>query len=203
MIKNIVFDLGRVLVEFSPAIYLERFGLGEETNQLLNQIVFHSEEWVDCDRGKYENNTDIKEILCEKHPEHADKIRLVLTDDWVEMLLIKPETVKFLETLKNDGYKIFILSNLSKQSLDYLSKYDFFKLVDGGVYSYQVHLVKPDPAVYSELLNKYALVPEETIFIDDLENNIKAAKDMNIHGVVFKNIEQVEKEVNELIESNS
>ena len=72
---------------------------------------------------------------------------------------------------------------------------NFFDYVDGGIYSYQVKLCKPDKRIYTELLTKYNLKPEETIFIDDREDNIKAAKELGIHGIIFQNVENTEKEI--------
>ena len=63
MIKNIVFDLGRVLIEFNPTEYLRSFGFDEKTNTMLSNIIFKSEDWIKCDRGEYTNNSDLNRIL--------------------------------------------------------------------------------------------------------------------------------------------
>ena len=68
MIKNIVFDLGKVLIDFNPMEYLRRFGFCDKVNQILSEIIFSSTDWEDCDRGKQEKNSDLVEILCDKNP---------------------------------------------------------------------------------------------------------------------------------------
>lgn len=199
MIKNIVFDLGRVLVNFESREYLKEFGYDDKTVEKLNEIIFKSQEWLSCDSGAYENNTDIAEILIEKYPDYSEMIKKVLTKEWVKMLTLKEDTAEYLKELKSRGFKIYILSNLSKESYDYNSKYEFFKYTDGGVYSYEVKKIKPNPEIYTELLKKYNLIPEETIFIDDVKENIDAANKLKINGVIFENLDQVKKEVETLI----
>ena len=199
MIKNIVFDLGKVLIEVNPVEYLKPFGFDDNTNEELSKLIFHSEEWIQCDAGKYAKNTEIADILCEKFPVYAEKIKLVLTDNWVKMLVRKEETIEFLRELKNRNFKIYILSNLSEQSYQFIKEYDFFELVDGGIYSYEEKLCKPDRKIYKKLLEKYSLIPEETIFIDDHKENIEVAKKMGIYGVIFADLEKVKREVEEMI----
>ena len=199
MIKNIVFDLGRVLVNFESREYLKEFGYDDKTVEKLNEIIFKSQEWLSCDSGTYENNTDIAEILIEKYPDYSEMIKKVLTKEWVKMLTLKEDTAEYLKELKSRGFKIYILSNLSKESYDYNSKYEFFKYTDGGVYSYEVKKIKPNPEIYTELLKKYNLIPEETIFIDDVKENIDATNKLKINGVIFENLDQVKKEVETLI----
>lgn len=202
MIKNIVFDLGRVLIDWEAKKYLKSFGYDDETVDKLNKIVFTGEEWLDCDKGKYERNTDLVEILSEKYPEHAEKIAKILTKDWVKILKLKEDSSEYLIKLKQQGFKIYILSNLSKESYEHNSKYEFFKFIDGGIYSFESKKIKPDQRIYIELLEKYNLIPEETIFIDDMEENINIANDLKINGVIFNNLEQVKKDVSSIIENN-
>lgn len=202
MIKNIVFDLGRVLIDWEAKKYIKSFGYDDETVDKLNEIIFTSEEWLDCDKGKYERNTDLVEMLSKKYPEHAEKIAKILTKDWVKILKLKEDSSEYLINLKQQGFKIYILSNLSKESYDHNSKYEFFKYIDGGIYSFESKKIKPDHRIYIELLEKYNLVPEETIFIDDIEENVNIANDLKINGIIFNNLEQVKKDVERVIENN-
>ena len=188
-----------ILVNFESREYLKEFGYDDKTVEKLNEIIFKSQEWLSCDSGTYENNTDIAEILIEKYPDYSEMIKKVLTKEWVKMLTLKEDTAEYLKELKSRGFKIYILSNLSKESYDYNSKYEFFKYTDGGVYSYEVKKIKPNPEIYTELLKKYNLIPEETIFIDDVKENIDAANKLKINGVIFENLDQVKKEVETLI----
>lgn len=202
MIKNIVFDLGRVLIDWEAKKYIKSFGYDDETVEYLNKVVFCGEEWLDCDKGKYERNTDLVEMLSKKYPEHAEKIAKILTKDWVKILKLKEDSSEYLINLKQQGFKIYILSNLSKESYDHNSKYEFFKYIDGGIYSFESKKIKPDHRIYIELLEKYNLVPEETIFIDDIEENVNIANNLKINGIIFNNLEQVKKDVERVIENN-
>lgn len=198
MIKNIVFDLGAVLVTFNPEKYLKQYGWDENTNQELKKIIFNSEEWEECDRGKYKNNSDLVKVLCDSNPAYADKIRLVLNKNWVKLLCLKEDTADFLKELKQKGFKIYVLSNLSEESYEFIKNYDFWEHVDGGVFSYLEKMCKPDLRIYEILLQRYELVPGETIFIDDVEKNIEAAEKIGMHGIIFQQLERVKREVEDL-----
>lgn len=129
-----------------------------------------------------------------------NEIKLVLQKDWVKMNSIKENTVKFLKDLKNQGYKIYILSNISGDSYKFVSQYDFFDFVDGGVYSYELHICKPNKEIYKKLLDKYNLEPKDTIFIDDMLPNIKSANELGINGIQFTTLNEVKQKVKILID---
>ena len=166
MIKNIVFDLGRVMVDFDPIAYMRSFGFPEEDVLLLNRVVFGL-DWFLHDRGDYETIGDLCEALAQRYPSHAEQIRTVLAGPWEEMHVLNPGSAAYMAELKDRGYHIYILSNLSVESHAYVSKYDFFRLAEGGVFSYQERSCKPEEKIYRALLDRYALLPEETVFIDD------------------------------------
>ncbi len=201
MIKNIVFDLGRVLVDFNPQKYLEEFGLEEEIRQSLTKNIFQSKEWEKCDSGVYQNNSDLVDLLVNQYPQLETEIKLVLNKNWVKMLSLKEETQVYLEDLKKQGFKIYILSNLSEESYQYVKNYEFFKIIDGGVYSYQLKICKPNPKIYEELLNQYKILPKETIFIDDNEKNIEMSEKLGMYGVIFEDLETVKQKVNNIIQT--
>ncbi|MCI8759824.1 MAG: HAD family phosphatase [Clostridia bacterium] len=201
MIKNIVFDLGRVLVDFNPQKYLEEFGLEEEIRQSLTKNIFQSKEWEKCDSGVYQNNSDLVDLLVNQYPQLETEIKLVLNKNWVKMLSLKEETQVYLEDLKKQGFKIYILSNLSEESYQYVKNYEFFKIIDGGVYSYQLKICKPNPKIYEKLLNQYKILPKETIFIDDNEKNIEMSEKLGMYGVIFEDLETVKQKVNNIIQT--
>ena len=195
MIKNVIFDLGRVLVNFYPLAYLEELGFDENKKNILNNIIFESKEWYEYDRGFYLHNKDIEKKLITDNPKLEKEIKRVLNEDWVKIHTVKEETVEYLKSLKNEGKKIYILSNLSKDSFDFISKLDFFKYVDGGVYSYEIKVCKPDNEIYKTILEKYNLVPEETVFLDDKLENIEAANRFGIHGIQFFSVDDAKKKI--------
>lgn len=198
MIKNIVFDLGRVVINFDPVSYLKRLGLDDKTSKLLGDVVFEGEEWKECDEGKYGSNKELIPVLIKRYPEYQKEIELALNEKWEEILTLKEESAKLIKKLKQQGFNIYILSNLSLDAHNAVKKYDCFNYVDGGIYSYQAKLCKPDRRIYTELIDKYNLEPEETIFIDDREENIRAAEELGIYGIVFKDAENAENEIQEI-----
>lgn len=200
MIKNIVFDLGNVLMEYNPQKYLEKFEFDEKTREILYKVIFQSNDWIEYDRGIYRHNTDLIKKIVKDNPNLENEIKLVLQKKWVKMHSIKENTVKFLKDLKNQGFKIYILSNISEDSYKFASQYDFFNFVDGGVYSYELHICKPNKEIYKKLLDKYNLVPKDTIFIDDMLPNIKSANELGINGIQFTTLNEVKQKVKILID---
>lgn len=198
MIKNIVFDLGNVLVSFQPKVFfLRMFKEQTKTDDICTKIFTH-EAWSLYDQGVYQL-IDLYRVYGEEYPDDIEDIKQVLLN-WLKLLEVIPTTYTLLKQLKKEGYNIYILSNISKDSADYLkSTQDFFLYVDGTVFSYEEKLNKPDPKIYDILVNRYQLKVSETIFIDDQIGNIHQAQKLGIHGIVFLNIKQVEQEVRDII----
>ena len=187
MIKNIVFDLGRVMVEFDPVAYLRTFGYPEETVQKLHEIVF-GRDWYLHDRGDYRTIENLRAALVKKNPAYQAELTAVLRGDWVKIHYLKTDTADYMAELKRRGYGIYILSNLSVESYEFIKQYDFFRLIDGGVFSYQENSCKPEEKIYRALLDRYSLTPEETVFLDDNPDNVAQAKRLGIHGILFTDI---------------
>ena len=187
MIKNIVFDLGRVLIGFDPENYLDSFGFDKETVQTLEQMVFGA-QWKKYDRGDHPDVFSLRDALIRENPAYETEIRMALHPEWVKIHIRKEDSIAYLYELKSRGYRIYILSNLAKESYEYVRGFEFFREIDGGVFSYQERVIKPDEKIYRILLDRYALKPEETLFFDDVPENIEAARRLGIHGIVFTDL---------------
>ena len=198
MIKNVVFDLGRVMVEFDPVAYLRTFGYPEETVQTLHEIVF-THDWYLHDRGDYRTIEDLLAALVKKYPAWEAELTAVLRGDWVKIHYLKTDTADYLAELKRRGYRIYILSNLSVESYAFIRQYDFFRLIDGGVFSYQENACKPEEKIYRALLDRYGLAPEETVFLDDNPDNIAGAERLGIRTVLFTDIAAARAETEKLL----
>lgn len=184
MYKNIIFDIGNVLLKFNPMKYLEEKGLEERAEHIYKEI-FLSKEWLSLDRGTVTEKEAI-EIYISRNKDYEDDIRLVF-DGWYNILTPIEETVEILKSLKTNGYKLYYLSNFHHLAFEHiLEKYDFFKLFDGGVVSYEEKLLKPEKEIYEVLIERYNLNPKESIFVDDTKVNIEMAENLNIKGIVFK-----------------
>ena len=123
----------------------------------------------------------------------------MLRPDWVKIHTLKEDSTVYLHELKARGYRVYMLSNLAKESYDYIHRYDFFNELDGGVFSYQERVCKPEEKIYRTLLERYALQPEETLFFDDSAENIEAAQRLGIHGIVFTELSVVRPQAERLL----
>ena len=198
MIKNIVFDLVGVLVDFDMVPYLDHLGIPLDEIPYYKDNVFHSEEWGLYNAGKYDLPA-LKNALIEKLPEKKDIVaRIIDKLDFSYILSDYKDTAEYLKELKFEGYNIYVLSDLSKESFPYNASFDFFKYVDGGIYSFKIGSNKPSDNNYIQLLETYNLVPDETIFIDDRPQNVEAANKFGIHGIQFTTLDEVKEKVNEL-----
>lgn len=187
MIRNIIFDLGGVVVEYSPREFLVDHFLNERLENILYDITFGSEEWLRLDAGELTRD-EANEIIRQKGAEIGRKYEVdVILNDWYDMLRTKEDTVQLMKRLKANGYSLYYLSNISSDVLELLSARKFWKLFDGGVASCEAGITKPDRRIYRKLLDDYHLKPSECVFTDDVKINAAAASDVGVLGVHFRN----------------
>ena len=184
MIKNVVFDLGRVIYRFWPREDLINLGYSDVYADELMDAIFYNPLWLDMDRGLYTLPQAI-EKYCKDFLHLEADIRRVLDDTWQDRVeTMMPESLEFFYEVKQRGFSTYVLSNWSADGFDYIRERDafLFDKFDGIVVSGYEGVIKPEPEIYKCLLERYGLVPEESLFIDDSENNIAAAKALGIHG---------------------
>ena len=191
-IEAIIFDLGGVLVDWKPEyVYRKVFNGNEEKVQWFLKNVCSPEWNIEQDAGRtIEEGNKIK---INQFPEYEDLIKLFY-EEWPHMFSGPiHESLALFKKLKASGkYKIYALTNWSSEKWDKaLELFPFFKDFDGVVVSGQEKKRKPFPEIYNILLERYNLVPEKAIFIDDNYDNVMAAKELNIHGIHFKNPQQL------------
>ena len=191
--KNIIFDLGGVVVDFDPREFLVDHFMNERVEDQLYDITFGSEEWLQLDAGLLTREEGDR-IMREKGAALRRSFEVgVILDDWYDMLRTKDDTVQLIKRLKKRGYGVFYLSNISWDVLEMLQQRKFWQLFDGGVASCEVKLTKPDLRIYHALLAKYGLSAAESIFIDDNTANASAAFDADITGIHFKNVRTLQR----------
>lgn len=196
MYKNIIFDIGNVLLSFNPREYLEE-KITEDKIEDLYREIFQSKEWIMLDRGTITENEAINKII-ERNINYGNDIKLVF-EDWYDILKPIEETIEILKELKENGYKIFYLSNFHDLAFkDVKRKNNFFELFDGGVVSYEEKLIKPEEEIYKLILKRYDLKAEESIFIDDTKLNIEGAERLNINTLLFETPEKLRSDLNKL-----
>lgn len=196
MYKNIIFDLGNVLLSFNPKEYLNS-KIGENRRERVFKEIFLSKEWVKLDEGTITEIEAIEAISLRNEAYREDIKRAF--ENWYDILVPIDESVELLKELKEKGYKLYYLSNFHDIAFKNVKeKYDFFNLFDGGVVSSEDKLLKPDERIYEVILNRYNLLPKESIFIDDMKINVEAAKEANIEGLVFENTNKLKEDLKAL-----
>jgi FMN phosphatase YigB (HAD superfamily) len=156
MVKNIIFDIGNVLLQFKPLDYLKMTFNDDNIEKLLYKEIFQCEEWIHLDRGILTQAEAIN-IISSRNPNQEVHIKKCM-DNWIDILTPIEGTVKILNELKENGYKLYLLSNFHSLAFETVySKYDFFKHFDGGIISYKENLLKPETEIYTKLLDTYNL----------------------------------------------
>lgn len=185
MIKNIVWDMGNVLIRFDPELFLSRYVLTEEQRRLLLEQVFRSVEWVMLDRGTLDEAGAEQRIL-PRLPEPLRAVAQDLIEAWDEPLLPVQGMLELVQQLKQQGYRLYLLSNAAARQPRYWSRAEASRLMDGALISAQVGLLKPDPRIYQTFLQQFALRAEECVFIDDTPLNVEAAQQEGMSGILFR-----------------
>lgn len=184
MIKNIVFDMGNVIIRFDPELFMVRLGLAEEDRKLLKRELFVSLEWSRMDRGSL-TDEEAAEIVCRRVPERLHDAVRRLVGMWDRPILPVEGMYELVEELRDMGYGIYLLSNASFRQHDYWPRVPASKFFDGTLISADVKLVKPQPEIYRLLCDKFSLVPGECVFIDDSTSNAEGAYFCGINALVF------------------
>ena len=199
-IKNIIFDLGGVLIDWDPKyVYRQIFDTEEEIDWFLENITTH--DWnIQQDAGRL--LSDATNELVVKHPKWASEIQ-AFYGRWEEMLGGPiDETVALLQHLINlKQYRILALTNWSHETFPVaIERYGYFlDLFEGILVSGVEKMKKPDHEIYQLMLSRYDLKPEESIFIDDSTKNIEGAKACGIHGIVCESPSQLKKDLSEAL----
>lgn len=197
MIRNIIFDIGNVLAAWRWKEYYEELNYSPEITNRLARATVLSPLWEEFDRGEMDEEVLLGKFI-ENDPELAEEIRGV-RDNIRDMLGRYDYAIPWLEDLKSKGYKVYYLSNFSRIAHQRcLHALDFLPLMDGGILSYQEKLIKPEPAIYRLLLERYGLEAGECVFLDDTPKNIEEAVRQGMVGIIFRDQAQAIGELREL-----
>lgn len=183
MIKNIIFDFGNVLITWQPQRIFSRMVPPEELDSFMQNV--WKEEWNNnLDSGA--SLADNEQALKKKYPQHSKYIA-AFHARWHESLGDEiAGSVALLAQLQAAGYATYGLSNWSAETFPVARKeHPFFSSFNGIVLSGEEKVCKPDPKIYAILLERYRLLPEQCVFIDDRQENLDAAKKMGMAGILF------------------
>jgi 2-haloacid dehalogenase len=199
MLKNIVFDLGGVLIDWNPEyVFLKEFrGDREKMNWFFNTICTSS--WNEEQDAGYSIEKATNERVA-MFPKHERLIRMYY-GEWEQMLGFEhTETVEILRRLHDSKeHSIYSLTNWSNETFPVaLKKFPFLSWFKEILVSGDVGLKKPDPEIYKLLLDRYGLEANTCVFIDDRTENVKAASALGFSGIVFKNHTQLSKDLKKL-----
>lgn len=199
MVKNIVFDLGNVLISFRPAEFFEKKHYPEDIRNTILADIFASREWLQLDNGDITVDEAIESIAASSALKRGEIARIFNLR--LEIMFPLTSNAKLLPGLKKRGFGLYYLSNFPSDIFaDVKKSYDFFRHFDGGIISADVRLSKPDIEIYRTLAGRYSLLPEECLYVDDVDINVKAAVaagmiglhtngDSDISGLLFSALE--------------
>lgn len=196
MIRNIVFDVGNVLVNYRWRELMDDLGLSKDLQNVFEKKVFGNPFWIELDRGVLDENDVIAKIRAENSA--YDKEFDLIWENRDKLVEPYDYTLKMIDTLKERGFRVYLLSNYPVSLFELhteCGRFPFLDKVDGKVVSGFIKLVKPDREIYEYLLNKYHLISEECVFLDDRRENVEAAKNIGMNGIIFEGYGQAWKEL--------
>ena len=197
MIKNIIFDAGNVLVEIRWNEVMRELGFEGEVLKRVCEATVRSDMWKEYDRSACSNEELIATFVANA-PEVEREIRLFMEHE-SEAIVAFSYAKEWVKSFKDNGYNCYILSNYSKLTHERTkAERGYEEYIDGGIYSWQVQLVKPEPEIYQMLLTRYELIPEECVFLDDNLMNVEEARKHGIHAIHFTTKEEAEVELRKL-----
>ena len=186
MIRNIIFDMGNVLLRFDREIFMNRHAADctPEERTLLLREVFLSAEWIMQDRGTHAPSETV-EIICERLPGKLHKAVEGLVNWYIGDIMPVDGMANLIGELKQQGYKIYLLSNAAKDFPNYWNRIPGHEHFDDLCVSAFHGFIKPQPEIYTCALEKFGVLAEECVFIDDVPANIEAAMNIGMKGIVF------------------
>lgn len=184
MIKNIVLDMGNVLLDYNPDVCLKRFVEKEEDRRLIRRELFEGPEWVQGDLGYLTDEERFNGVSL-RIPEKLHGELKQCVEKWHICMKPLSGAREFCAYAKEKGYRLYILSNASESFYEYFPQFAPLDYFDGVVVSCDIHIIKPDVRIYQYLVDKYGLLAEECFFIDDRAENVEGARKAGINGMVF------------------
>lgn len=193
MIRNVIFDVGNVLIEFDWHKFLRNL-FDEETAKVVSPAMWGTPAWDELDRGVLSMD-EVTALFIANAPDYEPQIREAL-DRVSECASVKPYTIAWIRELKAQGFHVYYLSNYFQRIWEQRPDVRAFAdETDGGIFSWQEKVIKPSPESFQRLLDRYGLKAEESLFIDDSPKNIAAAQALGFHAVRFEGYEQQHEQI--------
>ncbi|MDW1500809.1 HAD family phosphatase [Vibrio sp. YT-19(2023)] len=193
-IKNVIFDVGNVLVRWSPVEIVRLTFGGSVESEKMAQMLFSSQIWKDLNKGTI-SEREAKQRYQREHQVTTEEMdRFFYYVKHTQILLYG--SIELLKRVKSAGYGVYALTDNINEIVEHLrTTYEFWPLFDGAIISSEVQLLKPQAEIYQTLLSKYQLNPEETVFLDDMPYNVEGARAVGMAAIQFENARQCELEL--------
>ena len=185
MIKNVVLDMGNVLLDFNPEFVLSEFCSSEEEKEVIRKELFEGPEWALGDKGDIKDK-DRFDLVKGRVPEKYHEALKNCADHWDICMDPLPGAENFCRRVKEMGLRIYVLSNASDLFYTYFPKFLPLEFFNGVFVSSDYLMLKPDVKIYETFLNKYGLDPKECLFVDDRKENVEGAEKAGMNGFCFK-----------------
>ena len=185
MIKNLVFDLGNVLIEWNSEKILTYFEPEKERRQVLRQAIFESGVWHQTDKGELSLKEACEEVLTQLDASYHSAIKNIFYH-WYEVVYVYSDLQERIRLWANQGYRIYILSTTCEifYHIEKAGLLPIYPLLSGYILSSEVGVVKPEAEIYQKLLKKYNLNPVESVFIDDIQANLDTAAELGFETIL-------------------
>ena len=201
MIKTVIFDIGNVLVHFRwRELYVELGYTGEKFERIADATV-RNPWWEEFDKGLM-TTEEVIDRFAERAPEYRTEISEIYEPKNLgELVRLYDYAIPWIQELKADGYRVYILSNWSKPAYDANldTNLRFLSEVDGALMSFQEGIIKPDRKIYELICSRYDIDPKEAVFLDDNAANIEGARAFGLNAIHFKNYEQANRELDAML----
>ena len=183
-----ILDFGKVLIDFTPIDFLKKLGISDEKVESVYNAVIGNEIWEEYDKGIMSEAEALDEFI-----RRASHLECEITQAFFNLKGIVKKydyTDAWIRDLKNRGYRVLYLSNLSEKLFrECKDEFDYIKNMDGGIISFKEKMKKPDREIYERLIEKYELNPKRSVFVDDRQENLIEAGNLGINTILFHNYE--------------
>jgi HAD superfamily hydrolase (TIGR01509 family) len=201
-IRNVIFDVGGVLLQWDPPSVIARLYPDPAMQATIRRQMFEHDDWLEFDRGTFDETQAADHFANLTGLTPAETLALIRATR--ESLKPITGTARLVDDLAAAGVHLYVLSNMPVSTFEYLSRRDrFFDRFRHRVISGAILLVKPEPAIYKHLVSETGIVPAESVFIDDLLKNIIAARECGLHAIQFTSPEACRAELRAYLPSFS
>lgn len=198
MIKNIIFDVGKVLMAYEPDEYMEKLGFTPREREAVNRAMFQHPFWNESDRGALSSEKLLEGFI--SHNSGYEKQIRQAYETVGGAIALMPHTLEWVKSLKDRGYRLYILSNYADHTFGQTKEeMKFLPYMDGTVFSFQCKFIKPEKEIYQYICEKYELLPEESVFLDDRKENVEAAREYGMQAIQFTTYEQASWQLEQIL----